>query len=79
MTVTIAPTTSKKTTKKSPTLWLSDRQVGDRYSVSRSSIHRWTANAEMNFPQPTAITPGCTRWKLADLEAWEANFESKAA
>lgn len=79
MTNTSVPTTSKKTMAKAPAFWLSDKQVGDRYSVSRSSIHRWTADEEMNFPQPTAITPGCTRWKLADLEAWEADFESNAA
>jgi hypothetical protein len=24
------------------------------------------------FPQPVKISPGCTRWRLSDLEAYEA-------
>jgi len=24
------------------------------------------------FPQPIKLTPGCCRWKLSEIEAWEA-------
>jgi len=29
------------------------------------------AKADSNFPKPVKLSPGTTRWKLADIEAWE--------
>jgi predicted DNA-binding transcriptional regulator AlpA len=52
-------------------MYLSDKQVGDRYAVSRTTPWRWL-KADPNFPRPVTLSPGCTRWRLADLEAWEA-------
>lgn len=52
-------------------MFLSDTQVAARYGVSRVSIWRWR-KTDPTFPQPTTFSPGCVRWKLADLEAWEA-------
>ena len=54
------------------TMYLSDKQVADRYSVSRISIWRWR-KTDPNFPQPVSLSPGCTRWRLSDIEAWEAS------
>lgn len=54
-----------------PHTYLSDQQVAARYGVHRSTPWRWV-KADSSFPEPVTLTPGCTRWKLADLEAWEA-------
>lgn len=58
--------------------YLSDTQVAHRYGVHRSTPWRW-AKSDPNFPSPVTLTPGCTRWKLADLEAWEAAKHGNAA
>jgi prophage regulatory protein len=54
-----------------PETYLSDLQVSARYGVHRSTPWRWT-NSDLAFPKPIALTPGCTRWRLSDVEAWEA-------
>lgn len=51
-------------------VFLTARQVAERESVSVPTVWRWAR--EGNFPQPVKLGPGCTRWRLADLEAWEA-------
>ncbi|MEX3314613.1 helix-turn-helix transcriptional regulator [Sulfitobacter sp. PS-8MA] len=53
-----------------PDTFLSDTQVATRYGVHRSTPWRW-AKTDENFPKPVMLSPGCTRWKLADLETWE--------
>lgn len=50
--------------------YLSDRTLAKRYDVSRSTIWRWSA--EGRLPQPVKIHGTATRWKLSDLEQWEA-------
>lgn len=52
-------------------MFLSDNQVATRYGVTRTTVWRWR-KSDPNFPQPVTLSPGCTRWRLADLEAWEA-------
>lgn len=54
-----------------PTVFLSDKQVGARYGVHRMTVHKWTREND-EFPKPVKLSPACTRWKLADLEAFEA-------
>ena len=51
--------------------FLSDTQVAARYSVNRVTIWRWIKREGKNFPQPIRLM-NATRWKLADLEKWEA-------
>lgn len=53
------------------TTFLSDTQIAARYGVHRSTPWRWS-KTDPTFPQPVILTPGCTRWKLSELEAWEA-------
>jgi prophage regulatory protein len=53
------------------TTFLSDTQIAARYGVHRSTPWRW-AKTDPTFPQPVTLTAGCTRWKLSELEAWEA-------
>ncbi|MCA0857278.1 helix-turn-helix transcriptional regulator [Phaeobacter italicus] len=50
--------------------YLSDTQVAARYGVHRSTPWRW-AKTDPFFPKPVPLSPGCTRWKLCQLEAWE--------
>lgn len=49
---------------------ISDQAVAKRYSVSRPTIWRWT-NMLLGFPQPIKLSGGTTRWKLADLQAFD--------
>lgn len=51
--------------------YLSDTQLAARYGVHRSTPWRWV-KTDKNFPKPFMLSPGCTRWKLADLETWES-------
>ena len=50
--------------------FLTDLQVSARYGVNRATPWRW-AKTIPGFPQPVSLTPGCTRWKLSEIEAWE--------
>jgi prophage regulatory protein len=52
------------------TLYLSDRQVGQRYGVSRLTIWRWHRENDQ-FPRALKLSQRTTRWRLADLIAWE--------
>lgn len=54
-----------------PAIYLSDAQIASRYGVSRQTVWRWAAN-DKKFPTPTKLSAGCTRWKLSDIESWEA-------
>ena len=53
-----------------PETYVSDRQLGARYNVHHLTPRRWM-DTDPSFPKPIRLTPGCTRWKLSDLEAWE--------
>ncbi|TIX34107.1 MAG: AlpA family phage regulatory protein [Mesorhizobium sp.] len=64
-------TSTKKLKPADPAaLYLTDRQTAVRYGVGRAAIWRWVQND--TFPKPVRLSPGCSRWRLADLEAWEA-------
>jgi prophage regulatory protein len=66
-----------RTSQDSRQAFLSDRQVAERYSVSRQTPWGWMKK-DPSFPKPVALSPGCTHWRLADLEAWEAAQEGAA-
>jgi predicted DNA-binding transcriptional regulator AlpA len=53
-----------------PETFLSNRHLGARYNVHHLTPCRWL-NSDPTFPKPIRLTPGCTRWKLSELEAWE--------
>lgn len=46
---------------------LSDRQMAERYEVSRQSIWRWARDGVI--PAPKKISPGMTRWLADELDA----------
>lgn len=52
-------------------IYLSDRDFGKRWGVHHLTPRRLAKN-DPNFPQPIKLTPGCSRWKLSEIEAWEA-------
>ena len=54
-----------------PETYLSDRQLGARYNVHHLTPRRWLRE-DPTFPKPVKLSPGCTRWKLSEIEAWEA-------
>lgn len=47
------------------------KMVAERYGVSIETVWRWS-RADKGFPRPISLSPGCTRWRLSDLENWEA-------
>ena len=53
--------------------YLSDKQIANRFGVHHKTPWRWAR--EGNFPTPVKLTPGVTRWRVADIEAWEAERE----
>lgn len=55
--------------------YLTDLQLAARYSVHRSTIWRWISS-DARFPPPINLSPGCTRWKLSQIEEWELDMES---
>lgn len=51
-------------------VFIPDTAVAERFGVSRATVWRWTQNGV--FPQPVKFSPGCTRWRVSDLDAWAA-------
>ncbi len=58
------------------TTYLTDKQVANRYGVARSTPWRWAEKSR--FPKPVKLSLGCTRWRVSDVEAWEAEREGAA-
>lgn len=54
--------------------FLTVRQVADRLAVSVPTVWRW-ARERTDFPKPHRLGAASTRWRLADVEAWEAARE----
>ncbi|WP_134679578.1 helix-turn-helix transcriptional regulator [Paracoccus ravus] len=52
-------------------MFVSDKQVAERYGVTRPTVWRWV-KADPTFPKPISLSPGCTRWKASELDVWEA-------
>lgn len=44
--------------------------VAARYQVSHATIWRWSKSG--NLPRPLILSKGCSRWRLADLDAWDS-------
>jgi predicted DNA-binding transcriptional regulator AlpA len=57
---------------------LSVRQVAEHYHAGVSTIWRWV-NTIPGFPAPLKISNGATRWRRADLEAFDASRSRSAA
>lgn len=55
--------------------YYSDKQVGTRYGVHRSTVWRWVRNGD--FPPPDSLSKGCSRWPLQVIEDWEKKRSSE--
>lgn len=51
-------------------MYVSDKQLSERFGVTRPTVWRWH-RTDPTFPRAVSLSPGCTRWKLAEIEAWE--------
>jgi prophage regulatory protein len=51
-------------------IYVSDQNLAGRYSVTRQTVWRWL-KTDPTFPKPISLSPGCTRWRLDEIEAWE--------
>ena len=58
--------------------YISDTQLAARYGVHRSTPWRW-AKTDPAFPKPVNLMPGVTRWKLSEVEEWEAAKAARTA
>ena len=52
-------------------IFLSVRHVAERFDVSPTTIWRWSGTVP-SFPLPVRFGSGCTRWRLSDIERFEA-------
>lgn len=50
--------------------YINVKKVARRYGLSVATV--WRLVKLKNFPAPVKLSPGCTRWCIADLESWEA-------
>jgi prophage regulatory protein len=55
---------------RSETEFLTDHQVAARYNIKRQTVWAWAKAG--SIPSPVKLSPGCTRWNLTDLQAFEA-------
>jgi predicted DNA-binding transcriptional regulator AlpA len=54
-----------------PPVFLRSRQVMRMFGISRSTLYRWTQNAEMGFPAPVPFGSEQTLlWIEAELVSW---------
>ncbi len=58
--------------------YISVKALAERWSVHPATIWR-QASSNPLFPQPVRLSGGITRWKLDEVEAWEAASRSKTA
>jgi predicted DNA-binding transcriptional regulator AlpA len=64
-------------TDKPPGRYLTVRQVAARYDVGVATVWRWSA-LRSEFPKPVKLGPGCTRWCLSDLVAFESTLGAQS-
>lgn len=53
-----------------PKQFVSVKFLQERYGVSRETIYKYMT--DYGFPKQIKLTPGASRWDLAEVEAWEA-------
>lgn len=50
--------------------YISVKHLSSRLDVSVATIWRWVAAGE--FPSPVKLSPGCSRFTLGSIQAWES-------
>lgn len=56
--------------------YLTDNEVAARYKVGRATPWRWAQKG--TFPSPVKLSPGCSRWRLSDVEKFESERAREA-
>ncbi len=64
-------------TKDTATLFLSRNQVRARYGIGHTTLYDWVER--YGFPAGYRMGPRLTRWKISELEAWEAKQKEGVA
>lgn len=59
--------------------YISADQLAARYGVNRSTIWRWASARNGTFPKPVKLGEQTTRWKLEDVERYDAEREGVVA
>ena len=59
-------------------MFFTDKQLGDRWRVTRQTIWKWLRE-DPTFPRPTRLSTGTTRWRLDEVETWEASRRGRSA
>ncbi|WP_417422440.1 helix-turn-helix transcriptional regulator [Halomonas sp.] len=58
--------------------WIAVKDLATRCGVGVNTIWRWSRDPQHPFPSPAKLGPNCTRWRLADVEAFEADCKGVA-
>ncbi len=53
-------------------VYLTSRQVRERYGVTSMTLYRWTKNKSVCFPAPVKLGMRRCYWPLSALLQWEA-------
>ena len=64
--------------KPNENLYLTGRQVRDRYSITKVTLHRWMNRESLSFPQPMRVGARLF-FRLDDIVAWERASASRSA
>jgi len=56
--------------------YFSDKNLADRYGVSRATIWRWVG--QKRLPQPEKLSEGTTRWSRNAIEKRDAERSATA-
>lgn len=55
--------------------YLRDKDLAERYGISRSTVWRWARKGLL--PPPVKFGDACSRWRLDDVERREGLQESR--
>lgn len=58
-----------------PVLYLSDKGVATRYSIGKSTVWYWVRKGQL--PKPHKIGENTTRWKISELDDFDAVHKIK--
>ncbi|MBW1802124.1 MAG: AlpA family phage regulatory protein [Deltaproteobacteria bacterium] len=51
-------------------LYLTDNEVAKRFGIARGTVWRWNREYP-SFPKAVKLSPGCARWPIDEIEAYE--------
>ncbi|WP_394270644.1 helix-turn-helix transcriptional regulator [Qipengyuania sp.] len=53
-------------------------QVAEKLTISKASVWRYAAR-DPEFPKPIKLSPGCSRWRADEVDAWLETRERASA